>query len=99
MRDLLPVGSVVLLKNAVKKAVIMGYFQKISSKGEEHVYDYMGVSYPEGFLGKGSVFLFDEDKIDKVCFRGYETGEHKGYSDLIVTVFKAAQKGLKIRSE
>ena len=95
MKDLLPVGSVVLLKNAVKKAVIMGYFQKISSKGGEHVYDYMAVSYPEGFLGKGSVFLFDEDKIDKVCFRGYETGEQKGYSELIGTVFETAQNGLK----
>ena len=56
LKDLLPVGSVVRLKNAVRKAVIMGYMQQVNPKDspgqKPEVYDYMAVPYPEGYLGK-----------------------------------------------
>ena len=98
LKDLLPVGSVVRLKNAVRKAVIMGYMQQVNPKDspgqKPEVYDYMAVPYPEGYLGKGTVFLFNEENIEEVCFSGYESKESKGYMELIGTVFDAAQKGL-----
>ncbi|MDO5132772.1 MAG: DUF4176 domain-containing protein [Eubacteriales bacterium] len=93
MKELLPVGSIVKLTGATKKAAIMGYFQKISSDGSRDVYDYMAVPYPEGFLGKGSVFLFNEEDIGEVCFRGYESNESRGYSELIGMIFEEARKG------
>ncbi|MBR3165720.1 MAG: DUF4176 domain-containing protein [Lachnospiraceae bacterium] len=97
MRELLPVGSVVRLKNAVRKAVIMGCMQQVTrgeGKGKApEVYDYMAVPFPEGYLGKGTVFLFNEEDIEEVCFTGYENSESKGYMELIGTVFDAAQKG------
>ena len=98
MKDLLPVGSVVRLKNAVRKAVIMGYMQQVNPKDspgqKPEVYDYMAVPYPEGYLGKGTVFLFNEENIEEVCFSGYESKESKGYMELVGTVFDAAQKGV-----
>ena len=32
------------------------------------------------------------EKIEEVCFRGYETDEHRGFTELIGTVFDAALK-------
>ena len=103
LKELLPVGSIVLLKGAVKKAAIMGYLQKVSAEDKEAaqtdpslVYDYMAVPYPEGFLGKGSIFLFNEENISEVCFRGYDSEESKGFTQLIGMVFDAAQQGLKL---
>ncbi|MBP3874114.1 MAG: DUF4176 domain-containing protein [Lachnospiraceae bacterium] len=96
MKELLPVGSIVRLKNAVRKAAIMGYMQKVTPNDESGhqggVYDYMAVPYPEGYLGNGTLFLFNEDNIEEVCFRGYETKESKGYMALVGTVFDAAEK-------
>ena len=59
------------------------------------VYDYMAVPYPEGFLGKGSIFLFNEENIDEVCFRGYESDESRGFTQLSGMIFDAAWKGLE----
>lgn len=116
MKELLPVGSIVLLKGAVKKAAIMGYLQKVSAKDDNPeddqtaheeafektahadastVYDYMAVPYPEGYLGKGSIFLFNEENISEICFRGYDSDESKGFAQLISMVFDAARKGME----
>ena len=103
LKELLPVGSIVLLKGAVKKAAIMGYLQKVSAEDKKAaqadpslVYDYMAVPYPEGYLGKGSIFLFNEENICEVCFRGYDSDESKGFTQLIGMVFDAAQQGMKL---
>lgn len=71
MEEFLPVGSVVRLKGGTRKTIIMGYLQ-FDEKEREKVYDYMGVPFPTGYMGMGSVFLFDEDSIEEVYFRGYE---------------------------
>ena len=47
MKNLLPIGSVVLLKDATKKLVIIGILQVNPS--ENKIYDYLGVPYPEGY--------------------------------------------------
>ena len=48
MKNLLPIGSVVLLKDATKKLVIIGILQVNPS--ENKIYDYLGVPYPEGYV-------------------------------------------------
>ena len=55
MKDLLPVGSIVLLKGGVKKTVIIGVLQ-VSEENPEEMYDYIGVPYPEGYLGEDNAF-------------------------------------------
>ena len=49
MKDLLPIGSVVLLKDATKKLVIIGVLQVNAEQNK--MYDYLAVPYPEGYLG------------------------------------------------
>ena len=55
IRELLPIGSVVLLKDAVKRVMIYGVMQTDSETDED--YDYLGVVYPEGSMGDGSSFF------------------------------------------
>lgn len=73
VRELLPIGSVVMLKKATKKAMIYGVKQEDKSSGVE--YDYIGVVYPEGNMGDGTQFFFNHDVIERVYFRGYEDDE------------------------
>ena len=45
----LPIGSVVLLKNATKRLMVTGFL--VSSKEfPEKVFDYSGCLYPEGII-------------------------------------------------
>ena len=73
VRDLLPIGSVVLLKDAKKKLMIFGVRQTNSKTGQE--YDYIGVLYPEGNMGEEIRFLFDHSDIDQIIFKGYDDDE------------------------
>ena len=65
----LPLGTVVLLKNASKELMIIGY-GGINMKKRE-VFDYSGCIYPEGSLGSAFGFLFNHDQIEKVISKGY----------------------------
>lgn len=75
--ELLPIGSVVILKNAVKKLMIFGVGQTEQSENKE--YDYIGVMYPEGNMGDGSQFLFNHSDIDEVFFRGFDDEERTAF--------------------
>ena len=70
----LPIGSVVLLKNSTKKLMIMGFAQ-VAADNPNKVYDYMGCVFPEGFLGPDQTFLFDSHQIEKIYAVGYQDEE------------------------
>ena len=73
VKELLPIGSVVLLKNGTKRLMIFGIKQTDNDSKIE--YDYIGVLYPEGNIGEGGQFLFNHSDIQKVFFKGYEDEE------------------------
>ena len=73
MKALLPIGSVVLLKDATKKLMIIGILQVDQNKNT--LYDYLAVPYPEGFLGADTNFLFQHEDINDVIFTGYHNPE------------------------
>lgn len=75
--ELLPIGSVVILKNAVKKLMVYGVGQTNSKTGKD--YDYIGVMYPEGNMGEGTQYLFNHSDIDEVFFRGFEDPERDAF--------------------
>ncbi|MCI8521615.1 MAG: DUF4176 domain-containing protein [Lachnospiraceae bacterium] len=77
MKDLLPIGSVVLLEGGKKRVMIYGVRQIEQETQEE--YDYIGVVYPEGNMGQGSQFVFNHDKIQEVFFKGYEDEERQDF--------------------
>lgn len=71
------IGSVVLLKDATKKLVIIGILQVNPS--ENKIYDYLGVPYPEGYVGSDNNFLFNHSDINDIIFSGYENPEREAF--------------------
>lgn len=74
---LLPIGSIVVLKEGYKKLMIIGRMQ-LQGK-EERLWDYLGVLYPEGYLGEGYTFLFNNEDIEEVVFEGYTDLEDEAF--------------------
>ncbi len=85
IRELLPIGSVVLLKEGTKKAMIFGIKQTDKASGKE--YDYIGVVYPEGNLGEQLQFFFQHENIDQVFFRGYEDEDRSSFIEKLAAYY------------
>ena len=71
--SLLPVGSVVLLKGASKRVVIIGRIQVMS--GDPTVYDYVSCPFPEGLVDTNELFFFNRDDVERVYFIGFQDQE------------------------
>jgi len=71
-KEILPNGSVVLLKEGKKRLMVVGWYP-VTEDGVK--YDYMGTLYPEGFIDIDNVFLFNHDDVDKLEFVGYVDAE------------------------
>ena len=78
MKQYLPIGSVVLLKNGKKKVMIYGRRQRRIVDVDKE-YDYLACLYPEGNIDEDYMYLFDEDSIDQVVFRGYSDAEEDAF--------------------
>ncbi|MBQ7016917.1 MAG: DUF4176 domain-containing protein [Firmicutes bacterium] len=78
MKQYLPIGSVVLLKNGKKKVMIYGRRQRRVVDVDKE-YDYLACLYPEGNIDEDYMYLFDEDSIDQVVFRGYSDDEEDAF--------------------
>ena len=83
-KDLLPIGSVVLLKGGEKRVMICGRIQ--AKSGDEKIYDYSACYYPEGIINPTSMFFFDRDAIDRVFFIGFQDGEELAYQEEVLGV-------------
>ncbi len=69
-QGLLPIGSVVLLKDSTKRVMIIGVCQKGGSDPDK-IWDYAGVVFPEGYMAADKVFLFDTEQIGQIYQIGY----------------------------
>ena len=72
----LPIGSVVLLKDAKKRVMITGFAAKGKETGDK-MFDYMGCLYPEGVISSEQNLLFNHEQIDKIFYIGYIDEEWK----------------------
>ena len=73
MKNLLPIGSVVLLQGAQKKIMIYGRIQ--IQQNSDKIWDYIGCAYPEGNIRPENSYLFDHESIDTIYFIGYQDPE------------------------
>ena len=89
IKELLPVGSVVLLNNGRKRLMITGVKQT-DEDGKGREYDYIGVLYPEGYVGPDFQYLFNQEDIVKIYFRGYEDGERDGFINQLAALYEQA---------
>ena len=97
LNQLLPIGSVVLLRNAKKRLMITGVFP-IQTE-EEEVYDYIAVIYPEGYIGPRSNYVFNHGDIEEILFKGYDDEERKGYLDVMKKTMEVAFETIKNAEE
>ena len=74
----LPIGTVVLLKGAVKRLMITGFCAKTPEK-EDKMFDYSGCIYPEGFISSDKICLFDHSQIAKIYYFGLSDEEEKAF--------------------
>lgn len=87
--ELLPIGSVVLLKGATKRIMVYGVGQTDPSENKE--YDYIGVMYPEGNMGDGTQYLFNHGDIDRIDFRGFDDPERTRFIERLKEYYASAE--------
>lgn len=74
LEQVLPVGTVVMLKDGMKRLMIMGY-QQSQSENLARVYDYVGCEYPEGFISVEELIMFDHTDIGHIFSLGLQNEE------------------------
>ncbi len=75
VKNLLPIGSVIRVRDAEKRMMIIG----VLPVSEDTQYDYIGVLYPEGYLSEEELYLFYHDDIEDISFLGYADIEHQAF--------------------
>ena len=84
MENFLPIGSVVLLKEAKKRLMIIGRVQVCEGKA----YKYSGVMYPEGYLGSEQLFVFNEEDIEVLYYVGMQDEEEFRFKEELIEQVK-----------
>lgn len=96
VNEYLPIGSVVLLKGAIRKAMIIGIIQSMKeTDGQVKEHDYIAVMFPEGFLNTETMFMFNHDQINDVIYRGYENPERKEFLEKLKKNIALAKEIIK----
>ena len=97
----LPIGTVVLLKDAKKKIMITGFAVRGKESGDR-IFDYNGCLYPEGVIASDKNLLFDHSQIDKIFYMGYISDEEvefkKEFNKIVDEFNKQSIQGVTMNS-
>ena len=78
----LPIGSVVMLKKAYKKLMIVGY-TPVNLDKKDKIYDYLGCIYPEGMIVTDYNIMFNHNDIDVIYAVGMMDEDTKEFLEEI----------------
>lgn len=92
---LLPIGSVVLLKDSTKRVMIIGVLQNQTTDDGECLWDYSGCLYPEGYMGPNETFLFNDDQIESISSVGYQDEEQAAFEEKVKGLREELRSGQK----
>ena len=81
--ELLPIGSVVLLRGAEKRLMICSRYQE--KVDNDHIYDYVGCFYPEGIWDPDKLYFFDHEGIEEIHHVGLRDEEDQVFRSEILT--------------
>jgi len=81
MKALLPIGTVVLLKESTKRVMIYGRLQR--ELDGDRVWDYISCLFPEGNINQDHSFLFDNSQIESVFFVGCQDEEEMRFQQYL----------------
>lgn len=79
---LLPIGSIVKLKEIKQRVMIIGVLQQ-GQDSPDQIYDYAVVPYPEGLHDTHLNIGVYHSNIEEVVFRGYEDKERQAFLVLL----------------
>lgn len=82
-----PIGSCVILKNSVRKVVIIARGLATAIDGTPKYFDYGGCLYPEGLVGDQLLFFNHED-IAELVHEGYKDEDETRMNDYVNTWVK-----------
>lgn len=91
LNGLLPIGSVVLLRESTKKVMIVGVCQR-SASDTSKIWDYSGVVFPEGFLASDKMLMFNNDQIDRIFAIGYQDEEQLAFKERVDIAIESFKK-------
>lgn len=94
MNTILPIGSVVKVRNLKKLMMIFGFLQSHGAQPDV-CFDYVGVPYPEGNIDLRAHFGFQRSDIEQVLFEGYRTEDFEGIEKLFEIKDAYEQQKLK----
>ena len=80
-RNLLPIGSVVRLRDGNKRLMVCGRVQTDVATGK--TYDYSACLYPEGMINSEEMYLFDNENIETLFFIGFKDEEEIAFRKFI----------------
>ena len=84
MNALLPIGTVVLLKESTKRVMIYGRLQR--EIDGSRVWDYIACLYPEGNINADHSYLFNNDQIESVFFVGCQDEEEMRFRQHLLDI-------------
>lgn len=67
---MLPIGSIVYLREGTKKIMILNRGPLVVLENETKIFDYSGCVYPVGLV-QDEVLYFNQENIDQVLFEGF----------------------------
>ncbi len=80
-KELLPIGTTVLLKGANTELMIIGYASIAETKDGMKTADYMACRLEGGVINISSIRFFNVENIDKITELGYEDEEWEQYKE------------------
>lgn len=80
-KDLLPIGSVVLLKGGQRKLMVVG--RVVCKEDDNKIYDYIGCLYPQGILTTSELYFFNTESIENVFFIGFQDTEEMSFKGFL----------------
>ena len=92
MEKYLPIGTVVKLKDADTRIMIVGFYPEIILNNKKVRYDYSACLFPEGVLSSDKSLVFNHDQIDKLYFYGLVDEEQKIFMNRLKELIEEEEK-------
>lgn len=89
MKKYLPIGSVVTLNGGTKKLMIIGRSQIC----QDVSYDYSGCLFPEGYLNKDSLYVFNNEDIETLYYVGMQNEEEFAFRNALAEAEEKKNSG------
>lgn len=91
---LLPLGTVLYLKDGTVKVVVINRAIVFEVDGEQQLFEYEGCRFPEGSNGDDGRFYFNNSDVEKVVYKGYEDEEEQRFQQVYADLLK--EKKIKL---